>query len=452
MDDSLIDISDLLFVPLYFILLYAGLLYIRKRNAADPLVRKYLMKGFVARIAGAIFCGMLIYFYYGGVGDTLSYFRDSMQLRQLVSEGKISLSDFFFKDYSYFQDTFDMQHSSAQSGFVVTKFAFIFSYPGLNRFLPTTMIMATVSYFGIFKLFQTFVALAPIGQKMIAFFVLFFPSLCIYGSPILKDTICLSCLGMFYYAMYTIIEKKNFRLQYFLMIIFSMYFIYAVKVYIIAAFVACYILYFITKIIAGIQNPLFKVAAFPMLIVLTVTLYVTNASRIDDALGAYSVEKIQESMEGLRKSYNNMSADDVGSNFDIGAIEPSFSGILKKIPVGISATLYRPFVWEVRKPIIAFSALESLFIVLFTLYVLGSSGFVFFFKELLSNPTVLLFISFSLLFSGLVGLSTLNFGTLTRYRIPAIPFYLMGLLMVLIKGRQHKAALHSAAGKPITAS
>ncbi|MEP2024099.1 MAG: hypothetical protein ABJI85_05525, partial [Reichenbachiella sp.] len=45
----------------------------------------------------------------------------------------------------------------------------------------------------------------------------------------------------------------------------------------------------------------------------------------------------------------------------------------------------------------------------------------------LNDPIVLYCLTFSLLFAFAVGVSTYNFGTLMRYKIPVIPFYLITL-------------------------
>jgi hypothetical protein len=76
---------------------------------------------------------------------------------------------------------------------------------------------------------------------------------------------------------------------------------------------------------------------------------------------------------------------------------------------------------------------------LFTLYTIFKVGLFRFIKYIFTDSDVFLCIIFALLFGALVGISTLNFGTLTRYRIPVIPFYLFGVLLILQKGLAAKA-------------
>jgi hypothetical protein len=155
------------------------------------------------------------------------------------------------------------------------------------------------------------------------------------------------------------------------------------------------------------------------------------AKQIDDKLGYYAVDKLFENVKEQSSSYLSSENADTEATFDLGTFEPTVSGFITKMPAGIAAAVYRPFLWEAKKIIIVFSALESLFLLWLTLYVLYKTGFRYFISSIFNNPFTLLCLSYALLFGALIGLSTFNFGTLARYRIPLIPFYTMGLLNIL---------------------
>jgi hypothetical protein len=48
----------------------------------------------------------------------------------------------------------------------------------------------------------------------------------------------------------------------------------------------------------------------------------------------------------------------------------------------------------------------------------------------MTNPTVAFCLGFSLIFAFAVGVSTYNFGTLVRYKIPMLPFFIIALILV----------------------
>ncbi|MEO6404102.1 MAG: hypothetical protein ABIY51_09865 [Ferruginibacter sp.] len=393
-------------------------------------MQKYYIKGFIVKLLGGIFFALLVYYYYG-VGDTMSYFRDSIRLRELLSEGKISFYQILTYDYEYFHDKFDLLGSVTESGFVVTKISFLLSYLSFSRFLIVTILASAVFYVGMFRLFRTFVAIVPTHPRFIAWIVLYFPSIAIYGSGIFKEPIAISALGWLIYYLHKSFIQKKFSFFYIIYLVAAILIIFIVKPYIIIALLIPFLILIILSLVEKVKSPLFKTLTLPILVVLIVALYSIFSGSISNILGGFAVDKLGENIKELQKSYGSMNEEDAGSNFDIGNIEPNLSSLISKLPAGFVATLYRPFIWETRKIIMFFSALESLFILIFTLYVLKRTGPIFFIRQIFSERFVAFFIFYSIIFAGIVGVSTMNFGTLARYRIPVIPFYLMGLLLIM---------------------
>jgi hypothetical protein len=124
-----------------------------------------------------------------------------------------------------------------------------------------------------------------------------------------------------------------------------------------------------------------------------------------------------------------------GSKYDLGKIEPTPIGMATKIPAGIIVTLFRPYLWEVKKPIMLLSSLEGLAFIILTLMVFYKVGFFNTIKKIAKDPNLLFFFIFSMIFAFAVGISTGNFGTLSRYKIPCMPFF-AALLLILYY--QHK--------------
>ena len=100
-------------------------------------------------------------------------------------------------------------------------------------------------------------------------------------------------------------------------------------------------------------------------------------------------------------------------------------------PAAIVATFYRPFLWESKKLSTLLSSVESLLLMIFTLYVMFKVGFIKFFVTIFRSPIVLYCFLFALIFGLFVGATTLNFGSLVRYKIPAMPFYVISLYLIL---------------------
>jgi hypothetical protein len=447
MDTPLIGSIDLLLVPVYCLLLYFIFLSIKKKHPGDFLMQKYFIKGFVVKILGGIFLGLLVYYFYG-VGDTLTYFNESLRLRQLLQEGKITFTQIFTNEYMYFREKFDLQGSVTDSGFVVTKISFLLTYLSFSRFLLATCLMASLVYFGIFRLFRSFVAIAPSSHRIIAIIVLFFPSTVIYGSGIFKDPICISALGWSFYASHQMLIEKKVSLLNALIFLAAFTIIFEVKAYIIAAYLIPFCLFLVMTMVKRIKPAMFRWVTFFVLVAMISGLYFSFREAIDDSFGTYAVSKLSDNVQGLQAAYSTLSEEDAGSNFDIGEMEPTLSGLLSKMPAGILATLFRPYLWEVKKLLVLLTALESFGILLFTLFTFFKAGPIKALGYIVSDATIFLCIGFALIFAGFVGISTPNFGTLVRYRIPAIPFYLFGLLLILKKASAGKAVATAVPAAP----
>jgi hypothetical protein len=68
----------------------------------------------------------------------------------------------------------------------------------------------------------------------------------------------------------------------------------------------------------------------------------------------------------------------------------------------------------------------------------------------LTDPLIMYCFLFSLVFAMFVGASTLNFGTLVRYKIPCLPFYAISLFLIYEKVKQKAASKSLAIGNPLT--
>lgn len=129
----------------------------------------------------------------------------------------------------------------------------------------------------------------------------------------------------------------------------------------------------------------------------------------------------------------NMSSEGTGSSFTVGSATQSIGTAIVLFPLGIVATLFRPFPWEARNPLMIISALEGLLFFYLTFLAFKKIGFRKFFSIVGSDSVIVFCLVFSLLFAGIIGVTTTNFGALVRYKIPAVPFYLFMLFIVMDK-------------------
>jgi hypothetical protein len=125
-----------------------------------------------------------------------------------------------------------------------------------------------------------------------------------------------------------------------------------------------------------------------------------------------------------------------GGVYTLGELDGSWQSMLALAPQSINVTLFRPYFWEVKNPLMLFSAIEGFLLFVITLVVVFKVRFSVF--KYLKNPIILFCLIFSLIFAFGVGVSTFNFGTLSRYKIPLLPFYTLAIGLLYYEWKRDK--------------
>jgi hypothetical protein len=128
-----------------------------------------------------------------------------------------------------------------------------------------------------------------------------------------------------------------------------------------------------------------------------------------------------------------MISGDEGSTYDLGEFDPGITGMLSKFPLAVNVTLFRPYPWEAKKTIVVLSALEAILFMFLTLKTLLVVGLYRTWRSIRSDPTIQFCLIFTLIFAFAVGISSYNFGTLSRYKIPCLPFFILALTLIYYK-------------------
>jgi hypothetical protein len=126
-----------------------------------------------------------------------------------------------------------------------------------------------------------------------------------------------------------------------------------------------------------------------------------------------------------------------GSVYYIGEYDGTLGGLFTYFPQAVTVALYRPFLWEAKNPFSLLSALEAAYFLLFTFYVVfvkvrPKNVIATFIRE----PIAPACLFFAIFFSFSVGITAGNFGTLVRYKIPMMPFYIASLMIMLESNRK----------------
>jgi hypothetical protein len=445
-----LSIWDLFLTPVYFLVLSA--IAKKQRNKRYPVghpLRPYYMKGLYLKFAGCLFISLIYQFYYGG-GDTSEYFRHAKIINSALDHSvstwfKLVMHQPVIQNPELYGYVSQMEWYQDASSYFVCVLAAVFGLLNGTSYMPIAMLMAFFAFTGTWAMYRTFVNIYPKLYKELALAFLFIPSTIVWGSSIFKDTVCMFGLGWLTYTSFRLFINKDFSGKNILMLILSFVLVAKIKLYILLGFIPAAFIWLLTTYSVRIRSAGLRLITKLFFIGVTVVAFLFIARLFASELQRYSLDNIAQTAETTRQWLLYSSEKDEGSGYDLGAFEPTLGGMLKKFPQGVVVTLFRPFPWEARKVIVFLSTLEALAFLFFTIYAFKRRGILKTFSLIGKDPNILFCLIFSLIFAFAVGVSTYNFGALSRYKIPCLPFYGAFLMIVL---NYHKLAPSAQLNNP----
>jgi hypothetical protein len=441
-----ITLFDYVLLPFYLAIIY-GIAY-KRRNRLYPAKHpwhKYYIPALSLKIGGAIFIGLVYQYYYGG-GDTAEYFRHARVINSSFDESFEKWINLLLRIPSqnngeYYNYISQMQWYSDDASYFVASITAFLNMFTFNSYLPTTVLFAFISFSGVWALFRTFASLYPQLTKPIAIATLFIPSMFVWGSGIFKDTICVFGLGWLTYGVFRIMVQRDFRFSNLFITLLSFLLLAKVKLYILLAFLPALLMWVFFNYTQKIKNTGQRWLAKVLLMAIVAAGFLFFMQRFANELGKYSLENIAHSSYETRWWLSYVSNIEQGSMYDLGEFSPTIGGMLSKFPLAVNVTLFRPYLWEVKKAIVALSGFEALLFLFLTLKILFVIGPMKVWKTISTEPTIQFCFVFAIIFAFAVGISSYNFGALSRYKIPCMPFYALGLIMLYYKNRPLKKPL-----------
>jgi hypothetical protein len=441
-----ITLYDLLLGPIYIFVVYFAARMIQLKNMYAHPYYKYFTGGLMVKVFAGISLCLIYEYYYNGVGDTMLYYHGSSVMKDLFWMDYQKCLHFVFSPLSNENtvNTFsnDMEIppyiDDTHAFFVIRVLVFV-NILSFDSFIAMTVIMATISFSGIWRLFLVFINEFPGIKWEMAISILFIPSVFFWGSGLLKDSLTISAVGWYTYAFYFGLIKRNAIVKNLVYLFIASFVMIAIKPYIFIALMPGSIIWLFTVYSSRIKNRSLKRLVTLFFVTISLSLSYFILEKMGEGFGKYSIEKVLSTavatQQDLKQDYYK------GHSFDIGSFDGSISGMLTIAPLAINAALFRPYLWEIRNPVMLISGLENTFILWITFFLLVKLKFIGFFKYIGMHPLLLFSFLFALFFAFSVGLSISNFGALVRLKIPCMPFYVAGVFIIRDYYLQNKIAI-----------
>jgi hypothetical protein len=402
---------------------------------SEGLSVKIISGIFILKIFAGIAMSLIYTYYYSdrNTADIFKYFDDSKVMfnalfnkpedffRMLFGVGNNSpyFDTTYYKIMNNWYRVFESNiYNESHTIIRLNALLRIFSFGYYN---VHTVFICFLSLTGLVGIYKTAIRFIKGKNKELIFGIFLLPSVLFWGSGVLKEGLLFFGLGLLIYHFFRIIEK--FLMIPFLWIIISSILLYYTKFYVFAIALPILIAHFwISK-----TNEKFILLKY-----LTVfTIYIFIGINMHYIIPGFNVLAIlvrkQHDFIGLAQFMNS------GSLINIPMLTPDIWSFIKNAPIAFYNTMFRPYIFEADSIMILMAALENLLILIVIIL-----SFTFFERKQI-HKSIFFACLFAVIFMFvLTGLITPVIGAMVRYKVPALPFLMVMLIMMINKEKMIK--------------
>jgi hypothetical protein len=415
-----------------------GLILVMRRGSYTSTETRYLAASFAMHVA---FSFVIIWLSEGG-GDLLGYFGVGHVLARGMRKDPGLVIDvirmFFHSTDVPFGDDFVGVGTSTGSLKAIAAFAMLFT---LDSEYGAFLLITIPSFFGKVALYRMLRDQLPAElHPRLLVATLLVPSFVFWSCGFVKEGVVVSCLGWMMVGLGRLGERKMVKGV--LLILIPGTIVAMVKAYVLFPFIIASAFYLYWSR-ARQRNATIELK--PRFVVLALITAVAGIAALSQLFPEYAVDTLADKTARYQELGEEVGG---GSYYSLGeGSDRSLSAQLAYTPLALIACFFRPFIFEVHNGPMLASALEmtALFVLFFRTVRKRSWSAVW--SYIWSSPILMFAMMFTLLFGTGVGLATSNLGTLSRYRVPLLPFYVL-LVLVLEKAKVVVRAEDAAPAEP----
>jgi len=291
------------------------------------------------------------------------------------------------------------------------------------------VLVAGLSLFGALNIYRACREAYPEGSPVRLFTaIVLFPSIAFWTSALHKEAFCLIGTGALFAAWSSIRARRYFRVPFYVGI--GLFLIIVFRAPALPPLLLGGVAFFVVDRIQktrGAETTLLG----PIYLALGVALLAGGMVALSRLRPELSLDRIGDAVAAKQRAWTVSGG---GSSFDTDeplALTPAQQ--LARAPLALVNALFRPQLFDVTNPLVLISALEMTAMSVLLVKAFRLHGFGGFFARVQRSPFMLMCFVITLVGCTFIGLVTLNFGTLARYRVPFLPFY--GSLIAMLTER-----------------
>lgn len=429
------DLVDIVATPIVW--MAGGVLVGQQARRLPQRLATWAYVGYAAHLVAGLSQVVLTRDYFGG-GDMFRYALEGGWVAEAVNRSPQALLPEAVK-LAFQQEAHLPIHvtgAGSNTGSMVALSGLLLLITG-GSLHATIAAIATSAYLGKLLLYRALRQRIPESSKGLLLACLLLPSAVFWSSGLLKESIAIGPTCAI--AAILLRTRKWLSWRGALIVVLAVP-IALVKTYILFALViAASVVVYLER--AGRRG---TIAIKPWYLILGSSVAAGALVVLGRIFPEYAFDNLGESLAQLQVDGQRNPG---GSNYFFATgQERSLAGQLGYAPIAIATSLFRPFFFEFHNAASFVAAAESSVISLLALRAMIKRRWRELLQSILNSPVLAFCAAFTLAFGLGVGLGTTNMGTLSRYRVPLMPFWATLLIIWNADLFDRKTAPRSPAG------
>ncbi|MBN9162659.1 MAG: hypothetical protein BGO98_48690 [Myxococcales bacterium 68-20] len=419
------------------VVLFGGILLAAAVRNVSRLEQRLMALSLAAHVASALAQIGITQGIYGG-GDMLNYMSEGSLVAHAFELDPREFGPFWLDLLLQGEPstTFPVLGAGSSTGSMVAitaALALVFRY----SLFGICLAIAVAACFGKFALYRVFREVLPTPMRArILIAILLMPSAVFWSAGVLKESLVIAGVGPLWLGIHRILRGRPVWGS--ILVLVGAIPIALLKSYTLFALGVGAAAWFTMDRLLSRSGRTGPVRIRPIYLIVGAALTYASVIGLSQLFPKYSVDQMGEDLA----RYQRLGVQVGGGSFYQMGDEGAMS-LQKQIafgPLAIATALFRPFVFEANNGLALMASLEILVMTILVVQVLLRTGPRSALRALMSTPVLFGSLVFVLAFGLGVGLATTNFGTLSRYRMPLVPFYAV-VVFVLQSSVARKAAV-----------
>lgn len=408
-------VMELLATPL--IILFAGIIVAVARRSFAPAEQRLLVWGYFAHVVAA-FAQVTITRAYYGSGDIMVYWLEGSALADALRQDFMDMAPRLVRVFLHEPTPLPFELYGAGSTGAQTAVSAFAQYVSGNSLYGSSVLFAMLAFLGKLGIYSAIKnEFSPEFRTRIGYAIVLLPSAVFWCGSLAKEGVAMAFFGFMIWALRNIAARRRMHLAIPVAAV-SAVFVAMIKAYILIAF----------SLAAGVwvlwnsrRERNLAVVARPAYLLVGGLVAIGGMTLVARVNPEYSIDQVRE-RAAKQQAYGAQAGG--GSYYALGSLEErSLAEQILLAPAGLFTSLFRPLVFEARSMMVFINSLETtalLFLVLSAVRRLGLGGVM---RLVVGSPALMFCAVFAVAFGSMIGVVSTNLGTLSRYRVPMMPFF-----------------------------